>query len=52
MTGASMTKQLNVRNDEVYRLAHDIAEAAGAPIADVIAAACATTARSCPSVEN
>jgi antitoxin VapB len=31
-----MTKQLNIRNDEVYRLAHTIAEETGQPISQIV----------------
>lgn len=47
-----MTKQLNVRSDEAYRLAHVIAEEAGAPIADVIVAALRDYGAKLPKREN
>jgi hypothetical protein len=34
-----MSKQLNVRSDEAYRLAHAIARETGRPIADVVVTA-------------
>jgi hypothetical protein len=47
-----MNRQLNVRSDEAYRLAHVIAEETGAPIADIVAKALRDYAAKLPKREG
>ncbi|MEX0644153.1 MAG: type II toxin-antitoxin system VapB family antitoxin [Parvularculaceae bacterium] len=47
-----MPKQLNVRSDEAYRLAHAIARETGRPLADVVVTALRKHGESLPKREN
>ena len=47
-----MSKQLNVRSDEAYRLAHAIARETGRPIADVVVTALRKHGESLPKREG
>jgi antitoxin VapB len=47
-----MPKQLNVRSDEAYRLAHRIAEDTGRPLAEVVVTALRKHGESLPKREG
>ena len=47
-----MAKQLNIRNDEAFHLAHAIADQTGKPITEIVATALKTYAATLPSREG
>ena len=47
-----MTKQLNVRSDEAYRLAHEIAAQTDESVSDVVRKALADYARRLPALDG
>ena len=47
-----MTRQLNVRDDEAYNLAHNIADQTGWPITEVVRTALRDYGSRLPKIEN
>lgn len=47
-----MTKQLNVRNDEAYQLAHNIADHLGKPVAEAVLTALRDYGSRLPKVDD